>query len=159
MPPCSAWGWRFPSAWPLRATSVTLPSPASKDLLSPSYPRFAAPGCEVSTPCPVLDPARVPAPSAFAILALPPQSQKLSCGFYLSLKFSPWKSHGCYAHFSSQACRPLRLRGLCPARIWPHREGEGFPLALTAAGYEKPRFLHHLHCLEAGGCRSLPIPA
>lgn len=154
----TSWGGWFPSARPLRATSVTLPSPTSRDLPSPRHLHFAAPGCQVSTPCPVPDPAGVPAPSAFAILALLPRSQKLSYSFYLSLKFSLWKSHGCCAHFSSQACRSLGLRGLCPARIQRHREDQGFPLALTAAGYEKPGVLLPLHCSEARRYRSLPLP-
>lgn len=34
----------------------------------------------------------------------------------------------------------------------------GFPLALTAAGCKKPKFLCPLHCLEASRRRSLPIP-
>lgn len=72
----SAWGWYLLG-----------PSLASKDLLSPSYPHFAAPGCEISVPRPVLDRAGVPAPPAFAILASLPQSQTPSVGFTSHLSF------------------------------------------------------------------------
>lgn len=88
MLPCSAWAgtsrgrWSLP-AGPLRAATVTLPPAASQARLSPCFPHFSAPGCQVSSPCPAPDPATVPTP-VFTVLALLPQHQKPFHGFCLS---------------------------------------------------------------------------
>lgn len=52
--------------------------------------------------------------------------------------------------FFFPSLRLLRLQGLCPARIQPHREDMGFPLGLTAAVCEKSTLLHSCISLRPG---------
>lgn len=141
---------------PSGSSSRDSPTPSITIRPSPSSPHSTAPGCEVSSPWPAPDPAGAPIPSVFTILALLPQCQKPSHSSCLSLVFSLWKTHGCCAWFSSQGCRLLRLQGPCSARVQPHREDMAFPLALTAAVYEKPSFLHSCIALRPGNAGFCP---
>lgn len=142
-------GWCSLSAQPLRAAAETLPAPASQPSPLPA-PHIAQHWLSALLTCPAPDPAGAPTPPVCTILALLPQGQNPSCGLHLSLMFSLWKAHGCCAYFSPQAWRLLRLQGPCPARIQPHRQHMGFPLAVTAAAYDKPSFLHSCMALRPG---------
>lgn len=106
------------------AAAEAFPLSSTKVRPSPSSSHSTAPGCELSSPCPAPDPAGVPTPSVFTILALLPQCQKPSHSSCLSLMSWLWKIHGCCACFSSQACGFLRLQELCSARVQPQDSPE-----------------------------------